>query len=208
MRVRTPRNTGTLKNIGKFPSLKNKKTVWFESHLERDFIYLAEFDKNIIKYQEQPFKVKYFLDGKQRLYTPDFFVERKNKKQVVEIKPQSKIETEEFTHFSNHMKDFFAREGCEYLVITDSIIRLQPKLSNIKLLWRYARMSITTKHLILIHELFDDSLSISFSEIYSFLSQKKEQKELIYALLFHGYLLIDIEKPIAAESIISVGDFN
>jgi hypothetical protein len=65
MRARTPQNTGTLKNIGKFPSLKNKSTVWFESHLERDFIYLIEFDKSVTKYQEQPFKVKYFLDGKQ-----------------------------------------------------------------------------------------------------------------------------------------------
>jgi|SRR5215213_8496013 len=208
MRARTPRNSGTLKNIGKFPSLKNKSTVWFESHLERDFIYLIEFDKSVTKYQEQPFKVKYFLDGKQRLYTPDFFVEGQTKKQVIEIKPQSKIETEEFIHFSNHMKDFFAKEGYEYLVITDSTIRLQPKLSNIKLLWRYARMPITTKHQILIHKLFSSSLNISFSEICSFLDQMKEQKELIYALLFHGYLLIDIEQPLTSESLVLMGDFN
>jgi hypothetical protein len=208
MRARTPKNSGTLKNIGKFPSLKNKSTVWFESHLERDFIYLIEFDKSVTKYQEQPFKVKYFLDGKQCLYTPDFFVEIQNKRQVIEIKPQSKIENEEFIHFSNHMTDFFAKEGYEYLVITDSTIRLQPKLSNIKLLWRYARMPITTKHQILIHELFANSSSISFSEICSFLCQAKEQKELIYALLFHGYMLTDIEQQITPESVISRGDFN
>ena len=87
MRARTPRNSGTLKNIGKFPSLKNKSTVWFESHLEKDFIYLIEFDKSVIKYQEQPFKIKYFLNGKPCIYTPDFFIEKPNKKQVIEIKP-------------------------------------------------------------------------------------------------------------------------
>jgi hypothetical protein len=208
MRSRTPRNTGTLKNIGKFPSLKNKSTVWFESHLERDFIYLLEFDKDVIKYEEQPFKVNYFLDGKKRFYTPDFFVKRQHKNQIVEIKPQSKIENAEFIHFSNQMTGFFAKKGYEYLVITDSTIRLQPKLSNIKLLWRYSPMSITTKHQVLTQELFSDSSRILFSDFCSFLNQAKEQKELIYSLLFHGYLITDIEQPITANSVLSIGDFN
>ena len=76
MKARRITNTGTLKNIGKFPSLKNKTMVWFESHLERDFIYLTEFDKSVIKYQEQPFKIQYFINGKKYKYTPDFLIER------------------------------------------------------------------------------------------------------------------------------------
>ena len=208
MRSRTPRNSGTLKNIGKFPSLKNRATVWFESHLERDFIYLIEFDKNVIKYQEQPFKIKYYLDGKRHFYTPDFFVERREKKQVIEIKPQFKTEDEEFIDFSNQMKSFFAREDYEFLVITDLTIRLQPRLSNIKLLWRYSRLPITTKQQILIHELFGNSSSISFSEISSSLGQTNQPKELVYALIFHGYLMTDLEQQLTEKSIISVGDFN
>lgn len=208
MRARTPRNSGTLKNIGKFPSLKNRATVWFESHLERDFIYLIEFDKNVIKYQEQPFKIKYYLDGKQHFYTPDFFVERREKKQVIEIKPQFKTEDEEFIDFSNQMKSFFAREDYEFLVITDLTIRLQPRLSNIKLLWRYSRLPITTKQQILIHELFGNSSSISFSEISSSLGQTNQPKELVYALIFHGYLMTDLEQQLTEKSIISVGGFN
>ena len=207
MRARTPRNTGTLKNIGKFPSLKNKKTVWFESHLERDFIYLAEFDKNIIKYQEQPFKVKYFFNGKARFYTPDFLLHKRDKEQIIEVKPQSKFEKEDFVVFSDFMRDFFTNKGYEYLVVTDSTIRLEPRLTNTKLLWRFARIPITVRHQVLIHELFGNSSGISFSEVCSFLFQKKEQKELVYALLFHGYLLTDIEKPITAKSVISIGDF-
>lgn len=208
MRARTPKNTGTLKNIGKFPSLKNKSTIWFESHLERDFIYLIEFDKSVVRYQEQPFKIKYFLNGKQLLYTPDFFVERQDKKQVVEIKPQSKAEKSEFVHFSKVITNHLAEKDYEYFVITDSTIRLQPRLSNIQLLWRYARFPINTKHKILLHELFGESLQFSFLEVCSFLSQAKEQKELVYALLFHGYLVTDIEKPITENSVLSIGDFN
>lgn len=208
MRARTPKNSGTLKNIGKFPSIKNKSTVWFESHLERDFIYLIEFDKDVIKYQEQPFKIRYYLNEKKLIYTPDFFIERKNKKQVVEVKPQSKTEKEEFIYFSEHMSNHLAADGYEYVVVTDLSIRLQPRLSNIKLLWRYARMQITAKHEILLHELFSCSANFTFSEIYSFLQQCKEQKELIYALLFHGYLLTDVEKSITPDSVLSIGNFN
>jgi hypothetical protein len=208
MRSRTPKNTGTLKNIGKFPSLKNGSIVWFESHLERDFIYLIEFDKTVIRFEEQPFKINYFLGGKRHYYTPDFLVERQNKKQVIEIKPQSKAEKDEFIYFSKVIANHLLKEGYEYHVITDSSIRLQPKLSNIQLLWRYARLPINTKHKILLYEVFSSSLSFSFSEICSFLDQAKEPKELIYALLFHGYLLTDIEKSINADSVILMGDFN
>lgn len=208
MKSRKITNTGTLKNIGKFPSIKNGKLVWFESHLERDFIYLTEFDKDVVQYREQPFKIQYLLDGKRHNYFPDFLLERKDKKQIIEIKPQSKVEKDDFIYFSKIMKNHLAKEDYEYLVITDSSIRLQPKLSNIQLLWRYARLPINTKHKILLYELFDNSQSFSFIEICSFLEQAKEPRELIYALLFHAYLITDIEKPITQNSVILIGNFN
>lgn len=208
MRSRTPKNTGTLKNIGKFPSLKNKKVVWFESHLERDFIYLAEFDREVIRYQEQPIKIKYVYDGKQCHYTPDFFIERQDKKQIVEVKPQYKTEKEEFIAFSTSMQKLLASEGYEYIVITDSTIRLQPRLSNIRLLWYYARIPISTRQKVLVHDFFCNSQKAVFSEFCLFLTHAKERKELIYALLFHGYLLLDINKPITEDSVISMGNIS
>jgi hypothetical protein len=208
MKSRKITNTGTLKNIGKFPSLKNMKTVWFESHLERDFIFLTEFDKDVIKYTEQPFKIQYLMNGEKYRYFPDFLLERENQKQVIEIKPQLKVEKEEFVNFSKVMTNHLAKKGFEYLVITDSTIRLQPRLSNIKLFWRYARIPITTKQQVLINDLFEISSSMSFFEVCSFLSRAKEQKESIYTLLFHRYLTIDINQPISAESVISKGEFK
>lgn len=208
MKARKITNTGTLKNIGKFPSLKNKSTVWFESHLERDFIYLIEYEKDVIQYREQPFKVRYLLNGKQHYYTPDFLIERGSKKQIVEIKPQSKIEKEDFIHFSKNMKKLLAGEGYEYLVITDSTIRLQPRLSNIKLFWRYSRIPISAEHQILIYKIFEKLSLVSFAQLSSIFSQSKYQKEIIYTLIFHGFLRIDIEKPVNKESVISIGTFN
>ena len=48
-------NRGSKKVIGKFPSLKMNTTIWWESQLERDYIYLLEIDPDVTAYQGQPF---------------------------------------------------------------------------------------------------------------------------------------------------------
>jgi hypothetical protein len=76
--VRKPSNRGGVrKNIGKTPSLKAGRPVWWESLLERDYIVLLEFDPDVITFVEQPFRVRYSFEGRVRHYTPDFLVERK-----------------------------------------------------------------------------------------------------------------------------------
>ncbi len=66
MRVRKFTNRGsTTKVIGKFPSLKNGKPVWWESQLERDFLYLLEIDDDVVSYYEQPLRIPYRLNGKK-----------------------------------------------------------------------------------------------------------------------------------------------
>lgn len=92
--VRKITNSGTKKNIGKFPSVKMQTSVWYESHLERDYIYLLEIDPDVLSFSGQPFKITYSLDGSQRKYTPDFFVTRGQGVQVVEVKPADKASLE------------------------------------------------------------------------------------------------------------------
>lgn len=200
MRTRKITNSGTKKLIGKFPSLKNKKTIWFESHLERDFIYLLEYEKEVIRYSEQPFKVEYVLEGKKRFYHPDFLVVRKEKNQVVEVKPKHKLSDPEFRYFVSLMTTKFAEMGYEYIVVTDETIRLQPRLKNIKLLFRYASLKITLKHEILIEELFSQSENLTITDTFKAFEEKNEEKEIIYTLIFQHYLEIDITKPINSES--------
>lgn len=72
---------GSRKVIGKFPSLKMGKMVWWESQLERDYIFHLEFYRSVISYEEQPLKLRYKLDREVHCYTPDFLVVRHSKKQ-------------------------------------------------------------------------------------------------------------------------------
>lgn len=89
--VRTIKNTGCRKVIGKFPSLKMNTAIWWESQIERDYIYLLEIDPKVLAYVGQPFKINYSSKGKQRTYTPDFWVQRAGVEQIVEVKPAHKV---------------------------------------------------------------------------------------------------------------------
>ena len=88
MAVRKISNKGTKKVIGKFASLKMKRVIWWESQLERDYIYLLEFDPDVASYDEQPLRIEYYLNGKKHRYTPDFLVRKGNKRIIVEVKQE------------------------------------------------------------------------------------------------------------------------
>jgi hypothetical protein len=75
---------------GYFPSNINKRSIAYESSLESDFYLLLDYDGEVQSYEEQPFAIKYSIDGKTSTYTPDCLIRYKehlNKKPVIaEIK--------------------------------------------------------------------------------------------------------------------------
>ena len=68
MPVRKIPRFGAQKNIGKFSSVKTGRVAWFESLLERDYMYLLDYELAISYWIEQPLKIRYgdnrdFNDG-------------------------------------------------------------------------------------------------------------------------------------------------
>lgn len=60
---------------GLVSSRKNDRMTGFESSLERDFLLLLDFDRNVERYEEQPVTIRYRdREGKRRTYTPDVLV--------------------------------------------------------------------------------------------------------------------------------------
>src|SRR5215467_695338 len=105
------------KVIGRFPSVKMGRVVWWESQIERDYIYLLEIDPDVLAYKEQPFRVKLELFGSLRSYVPDFLVVRKSRKQIVEVKPVEKVTTEENSLLFPVMRQIAAERRYEYMVV-------------------------------------------------------------------------------------------
>lgn len=201
MRVRKITNGGR-KVIGKFPSLKMVKMVWWESQIERDYLYLLEFDSDVISYEEQPLKVSYHIDGKPHLYTPDLRVVRRSKRQIAEVKDDENANKEEWVRLFRTVAPICQREGYEYIVVTDSVIRVQPRLDNLKLIYKYARASVTTEHQILLYGIFANRELLTLEEIIRGFVSKGTAENTVYALIQRGILSLDLLQPIKPESVV------
>jgi len=199
-------NNGNKKIIGKFPSLKMKTSIWWESQLERDYIYFLEIDPTVIAYYSQPFKIGFQVGEKTHVYTPDFFVIRNDKKQVIEIKPEKRINDLKNQFIFSNVKPICLEQGCEFKVITDKTIRSQPRLNNIKLLHKYSRMALLPQHHIICHEVFLNKKEVAFAQIEHYFQVKGITKQYIYALIYKGILAIDITKPINKSSMIRLSN--
>lgn len=201
-RARKVVRRGVKRTVGKFPTVKPvKRSVHWESQLERDFYFLLEIDPNVISFKEQPMRLEYILDGKKHYYTPDLLVERTDKKQVIEVKPKSKVK--EYGRIFQLASNICEKYGYEFRVITDEIIRLQPRLYNVKLLWRYSRIPIQPQHQILCREFFSTKREATLGEVMQFFVAKCAGKQIVFALLYRGLLEVDLmEKRIDMTSIL------
>jgi len=127
---------------GVVPMNEKEAGVWFESALERDFVQLTKYNPDVYSIKEQPIRIKYNLNGKNKFYTPDFLVvfkeESARKNWLVEIKYENEIR-ENFHEFKPRFKAaklYCSNEGWEFKVFTEKFIRT-PLLENINFLSRY-----------------------------------------------------------------------
>ena len=81
--------------IGRFPSTKMGRMIAFESLLERDFIYLLDYDPAVEWFEEQPLSIEYVHEAKLLHYTPDFHLLERGQHVLVECKPERFVDTEE-----------------------------------------------------------------------------------------------------------------
>ena len=79
--------------VGRFPSLKMGRMIAFESLLERDFIYLLDYNARVEWFEEQPLMIEYVEADRPLHYTPDFQVLEAGQCVLVECKPESFVES-------------------------------------------------------------------------------------------------------------------
>lgn len=117
MRIRKlPRQGNPPRFIGKFPSLKLDRTVLWGSQLARDYVYLLEYETDVLFYDEQPTDITYSYNGFQYNYTPHFLVERLNKKQLVDIRFESEKNEDTSALLYRILSSACCQEGYDFLV--------------------------------------------------------------------------------------------
>jgi hypothetical protein len=143
MPVRTVSNRGRRNVIGYFPSLKMRRMVQFESTLERDLIYLLDFDPQVAEFEEQPLKIVYQHEGKRLSYTPDFQAVSTNGRIVLlECKPHYFVSREENQRKFSAAQAWCAERGWLFQVVTDKQLQTGYRVQNVKLLTQHARHEV------------------------------------------------------------------
>jgi hypothetical protein len=125
--------------IGSFPSMKKRRMVAYESLLELDLIYLLDFDREVVDFEEQPLMIPFTSSGEPRTFTPDFLVSTRQGYRLVEVKPiqylnapRNQIRFEAATRFCN-------TRGWAFMLLSEKEIRSGYRLANIKLLTMFNR---------------------------------------------------------------------
>lgn len=199
--VRKITNGRYKKIIGLFAGLKMEQ-VWWESPVERDYIYLLEADPDVLKYYGQPLQVKYYIDGEEHIYTPDFLVIRTNSRQIIEVKPEDKANCEENSKLFEQVAKVCKRNGYEFIVVTDKMIRIEPKLRNIKLLYKYARTGLTKQEERICCQYFSEHGSVKLGKAFSELIEKGISKNQLFAMIFRGHLEVNLLEELSDNSLL------
>jgi len=174
---------------GAITSIKNNNYVDFESSLERDYIYLLEFDLSVMKYYEQPFKISYFNKNKSSYYVPDFFVENwDGSKYLVEIKYKSDLELNKLkleTKFK-WAHEFCLANGFNFKILTEDDIRTY-HLDNVRFLLGYKRRKFGFKSTdtIIIYQTLNNFGQLTVQETIDYSVKDEMRKaELIYLIWY------------------------
>lgn len=118
---------------GLFPSRKNNRMVAYEHLLEADACVLFEMSPQIAAYHEQPTHISFPDGDRTRLYTPDYQLELTDGRQfLVEIKPARRLAAPEIRDKFDRIEEHMHRLGLSFIVLTDELIRKQPRLTNLR----------------------------------------------------------------------------
>ena len=198
--------------IGHIPSLKLGRMVAYESLIERDFVYLLDYEPSIEHFSEQPLVIQYQHEGKMRKYTPDFYVVHGGDSYLFECKPVRFVSDPE-----NQMKFEAARlwcneQGWAFGIVTDDDLASNWRIANIKFLAQFARYAIEPKikrHIITF--LSHTSGPVKVSDVAQDVNQQEPQSIIVpilhMAFRHEVYIALDDEK-ITVDSLIALRDFS
>lgn len=199
--------------IGSFPSLIKGEKIMYESTIERDIVFHFKFDPTVLTYYAQPMVITGTdTEGKVHTYTPDFLVVRTDRKEIVECKPEALLDHPHTQQQIRIGEKWAEANNHDFVIVTDTDLRKDQTLANLKLFFRYCRVAVPTAMLAsCIAYLKTQPEGITFEDVTHFLSSQGDSPEMqqpyrqapfIYSMLFHHILQADLTKLISSASIL------
>ncbi len=189
--------------VGNFSSCKMKTSVWYNSALNRDFMYWLEFDPDVVSYTTPAISFDYYESGKLKQYIPDFQVVRHQKKQIIDVKSKKTLEGDQYKLVYQRLLNICDSAGWTFIALSELEVRREPIFSNIKLLYRYARESFSIDEYRDCLKIIRSQMPASLADIYQILDCHKIPRNVLFKLIFCCSVEIDLKQPIHIDSAIT-----
>lgn len=159
-----------------------------------------EVDPKVLRFREQPAKLKFAVSGKMQTYYPDIYAEQTDGLYVYEVKPENKLKENEARFAA--AREYLAEHGYNFVVVTDKELKREPELPNYRLLFKYASYPIAPK-------VFDAARSIllatggcSIGRLADAIQLHGGSLHSVYSLIARGYAAASISTLLCTNSIV------
>ncbi|RLA82894.1 MAG: hypothetical protein DRG78_05950 [Epsilonproteobacteria bacterium] len=135
---------------GHIPSIKNNKSIAFESKLENTCFLTLEFDNDILSYQEQP-QFEIIFNNRKSTYSADCYIQRpkgsKKRDAIIEVKYTTEIEKDKeyFERRFKAIEEATEKLDLDFIVFTEET-HPQQYIDNIHFLYRYRTQDRESKY--------------------------------------------------------------
>lgn len=190
------------RTVGGIPSRKLRRMVAYESSIERAYIYLLEYDRQVVSYEEQPCRIWYRdQEGRKRSYIPDFLVcWRQHRYTLVECKPASQLDDADNKRKWSAAQLWCEQRGYAFAVVTEEALRPHKTLlSNIQQLVGHTYVPLTPQakdYLLKTIQAANRPLSVAEYVEQCPLLAPRIVRSAIWHLLYTGELVTDLTQPL------------
>lgn len=184
---------------GKFPSWKMKRMVHWESENELNAFRLLDCDPDVTSFSEQPCVVRYVLGGQTRNHYPDILVERNDRKELWEVKPESRAEEPVVATRTALLVQELPLWGYIYRIVLATDLATQPQQRNACFLLGFGRRPVTECE----QEFLRRALARRGSLLWSDACRGQygpRGREILCGLVLRGVLTIDLTLPISPST--------
>ncbi|MEO1184557.1 MAG: hypothetical protein AAFX46_07525, partial [Cyanobacteria bacterium J06636_27] len=105
-----------------------------------------------------------------------------------EVSPSQKAVEEKYQTLFQKVTPICTLAGWEFLVVTDEIIRVEPRLSNIKILYKYSKIQYSLEHLKTCKKYLQELEPITISQALKVLQPLGINRKIIFRLISEGFL--------------------
>lgn len=186
--------------IGHFPSIKNGKSIIYESLLERVFYLSLEFDDSALGYYEQP-QIEIDFKNRHSTYSLDCYIRRVKESglrdTIVEVKYSNELEkNKEYFEEKFEATKVFTKENDLNFDIFTELSYSKTYIENLDFLYRYKENPIEHKYEKEILDILKDTTKLSAFDLVQQISTNPKEYAIIsnniWSLVSNGKLKSDL----------------